>query len=209
MREEKQMSHFASNTAYGQEDGDNDDMIAHIRTANSHKYHLNLVNPNADTAACSGDRYVVGCEWGTTCNTKLPHLTIGEKNDIFELFEKNMKDIYISTWGWDRLEKVGGVLDLPTCSFTYFLTLQETYLLASTRPSYFLFITNELNKVIGFCLYRVEWDDEDEPEEPVLFSYELQVNQQYQGNGLGKFASLLQTQSLLHSITNFFTNSNN
>lgn len=34
-------------------------------------------------------------------------------------------------------------------------------------------------------MYRIEWDDEDEPEEPVLYCYELQVCPEYQGKGLG------------------------
>ena len=97
------MSQFASNTAYGQEDLDNDDMIAHIRHVNSHQHHLHLVIDGVDSQAGRG---LAECEWGSICNMRLNHFTISEKNGIFELFERNMKDIYCATWGWDRLEKV-------------------------------------------------------------------------------------------------------
>lgn len=96
------MSHFASNIAYGQDDMDNDDMIEHIRTINSHQFHLNLVDPTATgTERCTAE-----CTWGTVCNTKLPQLTTTEKSELFDIFEYNMKDIYTSTWGWNRHEKV-------------------------------------------------------------------------------------------------------
>ena len=44
-------------------------------------------------------------------------------------------------------------------------------------------------------MYRIEWDDEDEPEEPVLYCYELQVHHEYQGKGLG---TVPKTHSLIY-----------
>ena len=109
------MSHFASNTAYGQEDVDNDDMIAHIRSVNGHQHHLQLV---VDGVVSQAGRCSTECEWGSICNTRLNHITISEKNSIFGLFEGNMKDIYCATWGWDRLEKVVN-------SFTHLVTHRQ------------------------------------------------------------------------------------
>jgi len=34
-------------------------------------------------------------------------------------------------------------------------------------------------------MFRFTWDDEDEPEFPVLFCYELQVDEKYRGSGIG------------------------
>jgi len=38
----------------------------------------------------------------------------------------------------------------------------------------------------AFAAYRFEWDDDDEPEHPVLYLYELQVDAACQGQGLGR-----------------------
>ena len=39
---------------------------------------------------------------------------------------------------------------------------------------------------IGYTTFRFEWDDEDEPEYPVLYCYELQVSHEMQGLGIGR-----------------------
>ena len=43
------------------------------------------------------------------------------------------------------------------------------------------------NEVLAFVMFRFEWDDEDEPEYPVLFLYELQVAKSAQRLGLGRY----------------------
>ena len=40
--------------------------------------------------------------------------------------------------------------------------------------------------IVAFALFRFEWDDEEEPEYPVLYCYELQIRSTFQGRGLGR-----------------------
>ena len=40
--------------------------------------------------------------------------------------------------------------------------------------------------IVAFTLFRFEWDDEEEPEYPVLYCYELQIRSTFQGRGLGR-----------------------
>ena len=42
-------------------------------------------------------------------------------------------------------------------------------------------------KIIAYAMFRFDWDDEDEPEYPVLYCYELQVSTKYQGCKIGSF----------------------
>lgn len=92
-----------------------------------------------------------------------------QKNTIFEMYSQNMKALYeaIPSWGWSDNEK-------------------SKDLFRST--SKFLLLVNPDNNddVKAFTMFRFEWDDEDEPEHPVLFCYELQIASSEQRKGLGK-----------------------
>ena len=100
---------------------------------------------------------------------KSSQLTIKQKELIFNLFEKNMKEMYEKTWGWNKDDK-----------------MKELF----SSTSKFLIILNKNNEIeeeiIAFSMFRFEWDDEDEPEYPVLYCYELQISHSYQGKGIGK-----------------------
>ena len=52
--------------------------------------------------------------------------------------------------------------------------------------SIFLLVSDGDGKVIAFLMFQFTWDDEDEPEYPVVYVYELQVNADYRRHKIGK-----------------------
>ena len=102
---------------------------------------------------------------GDLKNVKTFQLKQQEKNKIWELLEKNVKDYYEATWGWDSDSKKKELFD---------------------PGAYFLIVTSRDNELVAFSMFKLCWDDEEEPEYPVLFCYEVQVDEKYQGQGIGK-----------------------
>lgn len=144
-------------------DDDNVDMIELIRTASAIDDHMKHMNINdIITYIDSNKEYKIKC-------MKASQLSIQQKEMLFNLFEKNMKEMYEKTWGWNKDDK-----------------MKELF----TSASKFLMIIAEKNEneeeIIAFSMFRFEWDDEDEPEYPVLYCYELQISNSYQGKGIGK-----------------------
>jgi ribosomal protein S18 acetylase RimI-like enzyme len=98
-------------------------------------------------------------------------LSFTQKMKILDILSRNMKDLYVkSSWGWNENEK-NKELFLPTSRFLLLTT--------SNNP--------EDYNIVGYCMYRFEWDDEEEPEHPVLYCYEVQVDGAYQKKGVGEF----------------------
>ena len=89
-----------------------------------------------------------------------------DKSSITEIFENNMKDIYEKTWGWDWPSKKNELFS-HTSKFIICRQLDS-------------------NEIIGFSIFKFEWDDLDEPEYAVLFCYELQIQDQYRKMGIGR-----------------------
>ena len=102
---------------------------------------------------------------GELKNVKTFQLKQQEKNKIWDLLEKNVKEYYEVTWGWDADSKKKELFD---------------------PGSYFLIVTSRDGELAGFSMFKLVWDDEEEPEYPVLFCYELQVALKYQGQGIGR-----------------------
>jgi len=90
------------------------------------------------------------------------------KYGIFSLLEVNMIEHYKQAWGWDRERK-----------------WKEMF---SPLSHYILVQDNSYGDtdLVGFVHYQFTWDDEDEPEFPVIFCYELQINDKFQKLGLGR-----------------------
>ncbi|OHT08978.1 N-alpha-acetyltransferase 40 [Tritrichomonas foetus] len=80
----------------------------------------------------------------------------------FQLIEKNMKAIYEETWGWNPDSKEAELLD---------------------ESARFLFAYNSENQPVGFVHYRFEFDNL----ETKSFIYDIQLEEEFQGKGLGKF----------------------
>ncbi len=106
------------------------------------------------------------------CKTSL-ELSAGQRTALFGILQSNMRHIYESTsWGWDEYQK------------------RKEMFVPSSR---FIMLVNPVDEsdIMAFAMFRFEWDDEEEPEHPVLFCYELQVQSAHQKKGLGK--ELMQT----------------
>lgn len=87
------------------------------------------------------------------------------KSRVYSILEENMQEMYIAaSWGWDESAKRKEIFH-PLSRFLVLLTSD--------------------GKVAAYVTFRFEWDDEDEPEYPVLFLYEIQVAEEYRGRGLG------------------------
>ena len=94
-------------------------------------------------------------------------LPVADKMAIFDIFAANMRDHYVSSgWKWDEAEKHKELFH---------------------RLSRFLLIKDESNKIVAYSMLRFTWDDDDEPEYPVLYVYELQVAKTHERKGLGKY----------------------
>lgn len=88
------------------------------------------------------------------------------RSQLMSLLETNMKTYYDQTWGWDLAEKTTEIFS----SDSKFLLLRS----ATTQT------------IAAWVMFKFDWDDLDEPEHPVLFCYELQVEAAFRGLGLGK-----------------------
>ena len=147
-------------------------------------------------------------------------LDMTDREYIFELFESNMKAHYMATWGWNPVEKrnelfhpmarfllvhphedtaqpVGQAADGDTPSvFGVHVAGAET---ASAPKSASSSVPQTRRSIVGYTVFRFEWDDEEEPEYPVLYCYELQVCKTVQGHGIGRqlMSLLVQTADKL------------
>lgn len=140
---------------------DDDDVIQLICNANAIDDYIKHIGiNNVINFIDSTKAYFLLCLRSST-------LTEQMKVCIFTLFENNMKDMYETTWGWNKDEKMKELF-APTSKFLLIVDDDD----------------NE--KLIAFTMFRFEWDDEDEPEYPVLYCYELQTCNEYQGKGIGK-----------------------
>eukprot|EP00981_Chlorochromonas_danica_P006417 scaffold1389_cov251-Ochromonas_danica.AAC.15 len=96
---------------------------------------------------------------------------------ISDLFMANMEEKYRDAgWKFDLIEK------------------QKELFHPASR---FLLLTQKNNDndsesdndrvVVGYLIFRFTWDDEDEPEYPVLYVYELQVDSRFRRQGVGAY----------------------
>eukprot|EP00602_Paraphysomonas_sp_CaronLab_P012975 CAMPEP_0185041966 /NCGR_PEP_ID=MMETSP1103-20130426/41895_1 /TAXON_ID=36769 /ORGANISM="Paraphysomonas bandaiensis, Strain Caron Lab Isolate" /LENGTH=86 /DNA_ID=CAMNT_0027581917 /DNA_START=46 /DNA_END=303 /DNA_ORIENTATION=+ len=76
-----------------------------------------------------------------------------------------MREIYKQTWGWDEKQQWDDMFSDKSC---------------------FLLLVDGDDEVQAYTHYQFTWDDEDEPEYPVLYCYELMVDNTCQGTGLGR-----------------------
>ena len=91
----------------------------------------------------------------------------GRLQECMDLFLTNMGDQYrASSWGLNCDDK------------------QAEWSHAHARFLVVLSTTN--NNMAGFCHYRFDYDDEDDPSEVVLYVYELQIQPNVQRRGLGR-----------------------
>jgi len=116
----------------------------------------------------------------TTKKNKALFVTAARSADIsakkfgsmLSLFERNMGEMYKnSSWGLDAEEKAQE-LRHPNARFL----LVET----SSSPS------SHGDDLAGFVHFRFDYDDDEQPTEGVVYVYEIQIDEQFQRQGLGK-----------------------
>jgi len=156
------MATFVGNSDDNDDDND-DDIVQLMMRANAIDDHIkSLEIDDAITFIDPSKTYRLKCQKATS-------LADQYKVAIFGLFTNNMKEMYEQTWGWNKDEK-----------------LRELF----SPTSKFLMIVDDNDKgddtIVAFAMFRFEWDDEDEPEYPVLYCYELQTSNEFQGKGIGK-----------------------
>lgn len=90
-------------------------------------------------------------------------LTQEEMDNIFALLKHNMQDLYEkSAWGWDETTKKEELFD---------------------ENAKYLMAKNNDEKIIGFTHFRYDV----EANHPVLYCYELHIEEEFQRKGLGKY----------------------
>ena len=93
-------------------------------------------------------------------------LSSEELQSVFHIFRQNMQRFYSASslkWASDEEKK--------------------TYL--SSSDGFYILLFKE-NVLIGFTMWKIEFDDMDYPSFPVVYLYELQIDEAGQGKGYGK-----------------------
>jgi N-alpha-acetyltransferase 40 len=153
---------------------DNMDETELLQRAVEAKNVLLESNPECGTVFFDGEEFCVSCVRSNDLGKK-------QKDFIMDTLRENMKEMYIASgWGWNESDKRKEVFS----SKSRFLTL------APLQDPF---------EIKAYVIFRFEWDDEDEPEYPVAYCYELQVSVSFQKKGAGKVL-----MDILHNIAKFY-----
>jgi len=100
---------------------------------------------------------------GNLSTKRVADLDENEKATVVELLIRNMKALYEqSNWGWNEKNKRDEMME---------------------DAAWYLLAKNEDGKICGFSHFRYDMDYDDE----VLYVYEIQIDEEFQRKGLGKF----------------------
>jgi len=103
-----------------------------------------------------------GVKW-SLASRRVTDLDEDEKKAVVDLLIRNMKAFYEkSNWGWNEKNKKEEMLD---------------------DSAWYLLAKDEEGKICGFSHFRYDMDYDDE----VLYVYEIQIEEEFQKKGLGKF----------------------
>jgi ribosomal protein S18 acetylase RimI-like enzyme len=107
---------------------------------------------------------------------KIAPLSPNRLQDCMVLFEENMGALYkASSWGLDLAEKRRELDDMD---------------------ARFLLVHDRGDTLVGYCHFRFDTNDDDDPTEVVVYVYELQVAAKFQRLGIGH-----RLMELVHQIT--------
>lgn len=118
-----------------------------------------------------GESSVVYC-------VKPSQLSIEEKTAIYCVLETNMRAMYEKTWGWNKDEKLRELFH-PESRLIIVTKRSETTETSAVSTKF-------TDLICGFIAFRFTWDDEDEPEYPVVYVYELQIAEAYRRLNIGQ-----------------------
>jgi len=94
-------------------------------------------------------------------------LSFKQRDCISHLLRSNMEEMYKQAeWGWKEAEK----------SKEIYHAMARLILITAA---------DDVDDVKAFTIFRFEWDDDDEPEFPVIYCYELQVHASMRKRGAG------------------------
>ena len=110
---------------------------------------------------------------------KIAPLPLDLLRDFMKMFEENMASLYRnSSWGLNLDEKRD---ELSDANAQFLVAYQNV---------------EGREQMIGYCHFRFECDDEDEPTDLVAYVYELQVSSRHQKCGIGR-----QLMKFTHDVT--------
>jgi len=96
-----------------------------------------------------------------------------DRKCMVDMVESDLKQLYNDAWGWDRAGKFDELFGAGSHLFV-------------ARPIQAKCEDTPIPCIAGFVMIRFCWDDDDEPEFPVVYVYELNVNSLERGSGLGR-----------------------
>jgi len=133
--------------------------------------HFSVSGIDCSVPVRNGERCEVKC-------VRPSQLSSNEKEEIFNLLQVNMKDLYEQTWGWNKDEKWKDVFHPESRLIVVSVSPISSEEFGTTEPS--------VKTISAFVAFRFTWDDEDEPEYPVVYVYELQIAATHHRLGIGQ-----------------------
>lgn len=125
-------------------------------------------------------------------------LSTSQLESCLKILQDNMETLYQqSEWGWNLDEKRHELLH-EHARFILVMKndtegdIKDSKNSSTADPSA---SNNETKIVVAFCHIRFDWDDDEQPTEPVVYVYELQIHSDYQRRGMGQ---VLMNQVLPH-----------
>lgn len=121
-------------------------------------------------------------------------LTPKQTLKLFEIFESNMKVHYEATWGWNKNDRFKEIFDQAS----RFIIVSSNVAGGEDGADAIAGAASARDidpaAIAGYCAYRFCWDDDDEPEHPVMYVYELQVHSAHQSLGIGRHLTEITVQ---------------
>lgn len=97
-----------------------------------------------------------------------------------------MKELYEANWGWKEIEKKSELFNGDSRFICVYEAVKSED--SDTSDASGMKVNRDL---VAFVMFRFEWDDEDEPEHPVLFCYEIQVSNAHRSQQIGRHVSTI------------------
>jgi N-alpha-acetyltransferase 40 len=105
-----------------------------------------------------------------------------EREQMVQMVENDLKDFYNDAWGWDREDKKKELF----ANVSRFLVARSKTGGTDIDKVNKNISGKEKGEIVGFAMFRFCWDDDNEPEFPILYLYELNVVSSHRGTGLAK-----------------------
>jgi N-alpha-acetyltransferase 40 len=144
-------------------------------------------NPHADSATSTANtlsELSLSNEETKVIYLPSSKMTPGQLQQCLDLFQENMSKLYQeSSWGLNLEEKKE---ELQHANARFLLLQQQ-----QQQPKE----SSSTSIMVAFVHFRFEYDDEEHPTCAVLYVYELQVQQHFHGQGLGR-----KLMDILHAI---------